>query len=70
MNRCGKIFTRHCVAEPEDEFGCTKEAGHEGPCRFLSDGNIYEWEVDMGCGCESCMSEDPHDWCTVYWRVK
>lgn len=70
MGKCGKLFPRHAVVDPEDDLGCLLNSGHSGPCYFIDqDSKSWMWEVDMGCDCESCESEDPHDWCVVYWRA-
>ena len=44
---------------PEDRDGCRLPDGHKGPHEFkAADGVIYEWETDLECDCEHCMSAD------------
>ena len=49
---------------------CLRPEGHEGPHLIIDHfGQYVAWEYDKQCQCEDCRSEDPHDWCLVFWRL-
>ena len=67
-DRCAILFPKRGIS-PEDTEGCTLPRGHFGPHSFVTSGfRVINWEVDFDCDCESCESDEPDDWCIVYWE--
>lgn len=65
---CGIMFPSFGPG-PRDHSGCRLHDDHEGPHEFASDhGEVYRWETDLECDCESCLSCYEES-CVVYWRA-
>ena len=60
--QCGILFSQRSVVEPSGE--CILPDRHEGP----HDTGTHCWHTDMECDCEDCMSDEPDNWCVVYWE--
>jgi hypothetical protein len=55
-------------AHPRDPDGCVLPEHHEGPHEYVArDGEHWQWETDLECECEWCMTAQG-DYCTTYWR--
>lgn len=67
---CAILFPRRDGVSPEDCNGCVLPNGHHGPHEFVASNGIrYFWETDMDCDCEECLSDEPDNWCIVYWAI-
>lgn len=70
LGECGVLFTARSSVEPDDVSGCRLNRGHDGPHEFVSpDSSVFQWETDEDCDCADCNSDEPDDWCMVYWKV-
>ncbi len=69
-DKCHILFSPRGGCEPTDATGCSRDAAHYGPHRFRDTaGRTWEWEQDMDCRCEDCMSDEFTDACIVYHEV-
>lgn len=69
-NCCGVLFPKRDAVSPEDTEGCILPNGHMSPHKFLTaGGRVFRWATDLSCDCESCMSDEPDDWCIDYWEA-
>ena len=59
---CGVMFPQRSVVEPKGE--CVLPDHHSGP----HDTGTYLWETDMKCDCHDCLSDEPDNWCVIYWE--
>ena len=69
MSKCAVLFPERDAVSPVDVDGCILQRGHLGPHRFVIGSQHYEWEADMECDCDDCMTDEVDSWCIVYWRA-
>ena len=66
---CSILFPARCGVQAEDVNGCVLPSGHTCPHEFIAtNGRRYSWENDYDCDCEDCQSDEPDNWCLIYWE--
>lgn len=66
VSECGLLLTREHAPDVHDAHGCVLPVGHVGTHEFAAeDGQVWQWETDWECDCESCMNDG--DFCVLYW---
>jgi len=75
MRICGMFPPREDIGGSFSDFisettCCIRKEGHLDEHLFRKpDGTYISWKDDWECNCEDCMSEDPCDWCVVWWEI-
>jgi hypothetical protein len=66
MSDCGILFPGHNLDRKivGVNEACPLPVGHDGPHRA----GLYLWHTDLDCDCADCRSDEPADWCVVYWK--
>lgn len=71
MDTCGIIFNDWFICGESDmSLECLRPMGHHDPHLILrKDGTYFAIQGDWECNCESCQSDNPDDWCEIFWEV-
>ncbi len=57
-------------SEGETYRECLRPTGHSGPHLIRrEDDTFIAYETDWLCDCAGCQSDDPCNWCEIYWEV-
>jgi hypothetical protein len=68
---CGILtWDPHITRFSEVPLGCLRPEGHRGPHLIqLHDRSYVAYETDLLCDCYGCRSDNPDEWCEIFWTV-
>jgi hypothetical protein len=71
MDTCG-ILThyRDMIGGSKNPCECLRPRNHDDPHLIQRDDGTYvAYRTDWECDCSMCQSDNPDDWCEIYWKV-
>ena len=70
MKLCGGIARGDVAGYEPEPCACLRPDAHVGPHLIQRPSGTYvAFELDWGCDCHDCKSDDRSQWCEVYGEV-